>query len=207
MDELVGMKLDDFLDATANRSPTPGGGAVAAAAGALSCAMARMVVAYSVNKKTSTEARDKIEPIAQQLQRADQLCRSLMDQDAAAYTKMTTAAKATKDNEDKRGEYQQAVLEAVGVPLQLAALSSTVLATLDTFKEYTNRYLVSDLGVAGVLALATCQAAAFSVRINIPELTNTEQRERIKADLQAVLSRAKLSADSVNAYAQEQIDD
>ncbi len=207
MAELASLTLDKFLDETANRTPTPGGGAVAAATGALSCAMARMVTAYSVNKNTEPSVREKIETFSQQLHRADQLFRSLIDQDAAAYANMTSAAKAAKEDESKRNQHQRTVLEAAGVPLQMAALAATVLTTLDSFKQHTNKYLVSDLGVAGVLALATSKAAAYSVRINIPEIADTKQRDQIRADLQGILSRAESSAASVEAYVQDQIDD
>ncbi len=37
-----------FLNATAEKQPTPGGGAVAAVAGALACAIGEMVLNYSV---------------------------------------------------------------------------------------------------------------------------------------------------------------
>ncbi len=207
MAELAGLTLDNFLDETASRTPTPGGGSVAAVAGALSCAMARMVTAYSVNKKTEPSVGELIESFAQQLHRADQLFRSLIDQDAAAYANMTAAAKAAKEDESKRSQHQQSVLEAAGVPLQMAALAATVLATLDVFKAHTNKYLVSDLGVASVLALATSKAAAYSVRINIPEIADTKQRDRVRADLQAILLRAESSATSIEAYVQDQIDD
>jgi len=207
MTELASLTLDDFLDQTASRTPTPGGGGVAAATGALSCAMARMVIAYSVNKNTEPNASAQIETFAQQLQRADELFRSLIDQDAAAYASMTAVAKAAKKDESKRSQHQQTVLEAAGVPLQMAALAATVLAALDSFKAYTNKYLVSDLGVASVLALATSQAAAYSVRINIPEIADTKQRGRVQADLHAILSRAESSAASVEAYVQNKIGD
>ena len=43
--------LADFLDATAARQPTPGGGAVTALAGVLAAAIGEMVLNYSVGKK------------------------------------------------------------------------------------------------------------------------------------------------------------
>ena len=43
--------IDAFLSATAAKQPTPGGGSVAALAGALSSAIGEMVLSYSIGKK------------------------------------------------------------------------------------------------------------------------------------------------------------
>ena len=45
------LTLDQFLDSVAAKTPAPGGGAVASAVGALSAALAGMVVSYSTGKK------------------------------------------------------------------------------------------------------------------------------------------------------------
>ena len=43
--------LNDFLTALAAKQPAPGGGSVAALAGALAAAMGEMVLNYSIGKK------------------------------------------------------------------------------------------------------------------------------------------------------------
>ena len=44
--------LNDFLNAAAAKQPAPGGGSVAALAGALAASMGEMVLNYSVGKKS-----------------------------------------------------------------------------------------------------------------------------------------------------------
>lgn len=190
MDDFASLSIHDFLDATAKRAAVPGGGAVAAVAGALACAMARMVTAYSIGKKTPDEARTEIEKVGKRLAGVDNLFRALMTQDAEAYAAMTAAAKARRsDSESTAKTYQDAVLAAISVPMEMAALASDTLGTLDSFKTMANRHLMSDLGVAAVLADATARTAAYSVRINLNELSTSELRIRIENELDTTLAR------------------
>jgi formiminotetrahydrofolate cyclodeaminase len=50
-----------FLDAAAAKQPTPGGGSIAALAGALAASMGEMVLNYSVNKKDLQSHRRELE--------------------------------------------------------------------------------------------------------------------------------------------------
>jgi len=201
MSDLASKSFSSLLDAIGQRSPSPGGGAVASAAGALSCAMARMVVAYSIKKSTPDAARKEYQAVLEGFARTDRLLRALMEQDAQAYEAMTAAGAARKDDDEaSTAAYREAVLRAIGVPMEMAALAVDALHTMDQFKESANRYLVSDLGVAAVLAHATAQAAAFSVRINLKELADSELRTRIASDLERTLARCQEHRDAVQAY-------
>ena len=162
MDDLTALSVDRFLDAVAERTPIPGGGGVTAAAGALSCAMGRMVAAYSVQKQTDPAVRARVESVAQRLRNADELFRALVTRDAEVYTRMTAAAKKAREDPGARGNYTEAIVAAIGVPLQMAALAADALSAMDECKTAVNRYLLSDLGVAGVLAEATARAAGHS---------------------------------------------
>jgi formiminotetrahydrofolate cyclodeaminase len=193
--------LSEFLDAIATRSPTPGGGAVAAAAGALSCAMAQMVTAYSVKKNSPDDVRSKCETARERLGRADGLFRALIMQDAQAYENMTKLGKERRDGEaTTQTAYHDAVLRAISVPMEMAALAADALDTLDEFKESANRYLVSDLGVAAVLANATAEAAGYSVRINLMELTDAGLKNRITHDLGETLARCRRRDESIRSF-------
>ncbi len=201
MEDLASLSVHKFLDATAKRMPVPGGGAVAALSGALSSAMARMVAAYSIGKNTSEEVRPKIEEVSKRLNRADHLFRALMTQDAEAYASMTAAAKARREeSESGSKDYQDAVLAAIGVPMEMAALAADTLETLDSFKTMASRHLISDLGVATVLAEATAQTAAYSVRINLRELATSDLRLKIEADLDKTLNRCAAGRDSLERF-------
>ena len=200
MDDLTALPFDKFLDQLADRTPTPGGGAVAAAAGALSCAMARMVAAYSIKKNTDADTRHRIETFAMRLRRADGLLRALVTQDGEAYTKMTTAAKAAKKDPAVGNAYAEAVMSAISVPMEIAALASEALATMDEFKALANPYLLSDLGVAAVLAESTAQAARYSVLINARELADEAARVRVTTEINEAVSHSARLRETVESF-------
>ena len=200
MDDLTELSVESFLDEVADRTPTPGGGAVAALAGGLACAMARMVAAYSVSKDTEGPVPSQVEAAATALHRADQLIRALITQDAVAYLEMTGAAKAARADPAKKPAYGRAVLAAVAVPMELAAVASHALSTMDDLKGVASRYLLSDLGIAAVLTCATARAARYTVRINAPELADKTTRTRILAEIDQIVDHCEGLRASIEAF-------
>src|SRR5262245_33046677 len=85
MTGLASLTLHDFLAQVGAKTPAPGGGAVASAAGAIAAALAKMVVSYSIGKKSLAEHQPMLQQAAGSLERASALLLALADEDAAAY--------------------------------------------------------------------------------------------------------------------------
>lgn len=205
MEDFTERTLGAFLDGVAARTPTPGGGGVAATAGALACSMARMVAAYSIGKRTKPEDRARIEGISAKLADADRLMRELITADAAAYTEMTGAGKERDAGSDGESRYAQTVLTAIGVPMEMAAIASNALTQMDELKSIASKYLVSDLGVAAVLAGGCARAARYSVRINAPEIADRGTRERLTANIDRIVEHCHLLETSVEQTVDERL--
>jgi len=200
MKDLAELTLDGFLDRVAERTPTPGGGSVAALAGALSCAMARMVTAYSVGKKTDEARRVRVDSMACRLKLADDLLRALVTRDGLAYSEMTAARESLEKGAMDRAGFDQAVLNAIAVPMELATAAAAALKAMDELKDDASRYLLSDLGVAAVLADAAGEAAAYTIRVNAGELADARLRSRILTDLEQTLQHGTAHRNSVETY-------
>lgn len=200
MQELTKLAIDDFLDQTAGRSPTPGGGSVTGVAGALACALARMVSAYSL-RSTQTET------IAVQLYRVDQLLRALVTQDAVAYQEMTAEGKVARDNPKAQAAYQEAVLAAVAVPLEMAALVSNATAAMDELKSLANPSLTSDLAIAAVLAEATARAARYTALINLRELDDQNRRSHIRKEIDNIVAHCADHRQSIERFVCDRLED
>ncbi len=211
MDDLTKLSLDSFLDKVGERTPAPGGGSVTGMAGALACALARMVGAYSTGKKTEPALRTRVEATAVQLHRADQLLRALITQDAIAYLNMTAASRSSAsgksgDASSAQTTYNDAVLAAAAVPMEIAAIASNVLATLDEFKDAASRYLLSDLAVSAILADAAARAARYTVHVNARELRDAAMRERLYSEIDDILKHCARFRESIEAYACEHLE-
>jgi len=200
MDDWTKRSVDEFLDAVAKRTPTPGGGSVAGAAGALACALARMVADYSMGKNTEPSVRDKTEVVINRLRGADEILRGLVTQDAVAYSAMTAAGKADRANPASKPAYQEAVLEAVAIPLETAAAASHALAVMDELKDVANRHLLSDLAVSAVLAEAAARAAWYMVAVNLPELTDAATRTKLQGNIAETIRHCEVYRRSIEAF-------
>lgn len=210
MDDFAKLGVDDLLDQVADRTPTPGGGGVTALAGALACALARMVAAYSVNKKTEPGVRTQIEEMGTHLHRADQLLRALITRDAEAYAAMTEAGANCKAHSPPSPAaevaYGEAVLAAAAVPMEIAAVASNALATMDKGKLVVSRYILSDLAIAAILADATAQASAYTVRVNAREVANGETKARLLENIDEIIRHCAVHRESIEVFVSGQIE-
>ena len=178
--------FDAFLGSVASKTPAPGGGAVASAVGALSAALAGMVVAYSVGKKNLAEHQQLLDETTHRLERARALMLGLAAEDMASYTVLNELGKLPETDARRAAEYLPALRTAVQIPMAVVAASVDLLRLFDTLATRTNRYLRSDLGIAAVLADATARSSRWNVLINSRELP-ADERSRVEAELGRML--------------------
>ena len=182
--------IHDFLNATAAKQPTPGGGSVTALAGALAAAMGEMVLHYSVGKKDLAAHQDDLKTGLAELTRARALLLGLMVEDQVAYEALTAARKLPASAPNRQNELDVALLACIRIPQAMGATALAILAEADRLVDKVNHHLLSDLAVCCELAMATVRSAGYNVRVNLPELTDPRDRERIQGDADHLLSRA-----------------
>jgi len=181
--------IEDYLDRVAQRSPTPGGGSVAALVGSLGCALARMVGEYSATGVTEKNQTSDWVTARETLHRADSLFRALITKDIEAYTALRAAGKQAKSDTAGRAAYQDAIVSAAAVPLELAAIAAEALECLDERKDTANPHLTSDLAAAAVILDAAARAAYYLVYVNARELSDEKLRRKLESDIEQVLAR------------------
>jgi len=76
--------IDAFLIGTAAKQPAPGGGSVAALAGALSAAMGQMVLSYSIGRKDLLPFDAELKQAAHGFEQAREVLLRLMVEDQEA---------------------------------------------------------------------------------------------------------------------------
>ena len=95
-------RIDRFLATLASDSPTPGGGAVAALAGAAGAALIEMVCNLTIDKKNYEDAWGRMRDIRGQAERARGELVTLADRDATAFDGVMEAFRMPKDTEERR---------------------------------------------------------------------------------------------------------
>ncbi len=206
MHDLTNLRFDELLRRVAEKVPSPGGGSVAGAASALACALGQMVTSYSVGSKTDAQTRERVEAALISLHRLEQIARALVTQDAVAYEAMMTASKRRGESDAAARAYQEAVLAAVAVPMEIAAVSSRALTTMDEMKEGANRYLLSDLAIAAVLADATARSARYLVQLNATELTDNGRQTAVLAEIDKAVRRCDAHRGAIEAFVCERLE-
>ena len=183
---LADLSLNDFLARLASAAPTPGGGSVAALTGALAAGLGHMACALTVGKPKFADVEPQVRELATRLQRAADMLRQLIDEDAAAYAELNAAFKLDKSEPTRKRRLGQAAVLAAGVPLETAPISRKVLGDLERLAPIANPNLRSDVEAAKHLARAAMHAAAANVRVNLPFMA-AEAAEQIEAELEQLL--------------------
>ncbi|MCO5191176.1 MAG: glutamate formimidoyltransferase [Anaerolineae bacterium] len=194
--------LFDFIDATAKSTPTPGGGSVAAVAGALGAALAQMVAGLTTGRKRYKDVHDAAEAIRSQ---ADVLRKRLTDaiaEDAAAFEQVMTVMKDKLQSAETRDALlEDATIHAAEVPLRVARLSRDVARLALEIAKIGNVNAVTD-GAAGVfMAQAAVRAAGLNVRINATGVKNRELVAGWLSELEALEGEVASLAELASAEA------
>jgi glutamate formiminotransferase/formiminotetrahydrofolate cyclodeaminase len=183
-----------FLDATAAGSATPGGGAVAALAGALSAALTGMVARLTIGKKKYAEFDAQMKDTAA---RADQLRSQLtqsIDADSAAFEVVMASMKLPKETVEQQTERQRqiqiAMQHATDVPLTAARCCLEILSLVHEVASHGNVNAASDAASAAFMARAAIDAAGMNVRINAAALDDKVAAKQSVEDLRSVQAQA-----------------
>ncbi|HUJ75748.1 MAG TPA: cyclodeaminase/cyclohydrolase family protein [bacterium] len=208
--KLTELTLEKFLCELGSASPTPGGGSVAALAGALAAALCRMVSVLTVEKESLKDSWREMEKVGQESARLEGRLRELVDQDTQAFRKVMDARKLPKATEPERQVRSRAIQEAA------LASASVPLETLETLRELSilalsaadkgNPACVTDAGSASQMIKAGAISAAYNVRVNLPSVGSSVAREELRARtakvLQEVMDESQRTENIVDARLQ-----
>jgi glutamate formiminotransferase/formiminotetrahydrofolate cyclodeaminase len=192
----------DFVDEVSRDTPAPGGGSVAALAGALGGALAGMVANLSVGKGEFDEHYETLCSIAERAQQVkDDLVRGV-DEDTQAFDKVIDAMRMPKDTEDERAERARAMEEgykvATRVPLSTVESCRDALRLCKEMSELADPEMVSDVGTGAHMAQAGAHAAAYNVRINLRHISDQTFVDEMRSGVAALLEQcSELAAAAV----------
>ena len=177
-DELVTLRVDNFVDEVSRESPAPGGGSIAALAGALGAALASMVSNLSIGKRGSEEVEEDLKPVADKVQEIKEALVRAVDEDTNAFNAYMDArrlpAKTEREKKIKIQALQNGLKEAVAVPLRTAQLSAEVIDLAAIAVEKGNINSVTDAGVGAHIAYTGVKGGVFNVLINLNEIEDKQ---------------------------------
>jgi formiminotetrahydrofolate cyclodeaminase len=190
MPDLADLRFSDLLASISAKSPSPGGGAVACASGALAAALADMVVAYSLGKKSLAAHQGELEKASGALKTAQGILLRLGDEDALAFPLVNELMKLPESDPRRMREYLPAVQASIQVPMAAIAACDDLLRLCERLAPITNPHLHSDLAVAAVLFESAARASRWNVVVNAALLPDAGARERTIAEADKSISDA-----------------
>ena len=187
--DLLSMTVRQFVVATAGKAPTPGGGSVAGAVGALGVALGEMALNFSIGKKKYADHAETHQHILERLGRAREMFQQLVADDVAAFTTYQEASRLD-DGPEKDQAMEIATAAAINVPRETAKLAVAVLGDLETLAPICNKWLISDLVAGAALCEAVCRLCDYNVRINTQNVSDRDAAGQLRSGSTADLDAA-----------------
>ncbi|MEJ5349324.1 MAG: cyclodeaminase/cyclohydrolase family protein [Desulfosoma sp.] len=196
--DLNRLTVAEFLEELASSKPVPGGGSVAALAGALAAALTTMVARLTLAKEKFRDRHPLMAAVEKKAEKHRAAFQVLMQQDTEAYQAVVESIRLPRNTEEERDRrdaaMQHAFREAARVPLE-------TLLTLDRMMEDAleavqsgNPSAVSDAGAAVQMISAAARIAAYNVWINLSSIQDVAFRKDVEQKVQAALDRVQARA-------------
>lgn len=184
--------LSKYLDDAASGKSTPGGGSVAALAGALGAALNSMVCNFTVGKKKYKDVEAEVSEILSKSEEMRAKLTEFVQADTEAYSKVSSAYKMPKKTKEQKKErtktIQKALKGALEVPLEAVKCCHEVLKLNQPLVEKGNPNLISDVGVSVSLAWAAMESAALNVEINIAWIKDEDFCDEVRQTMDPLIS-------------------
>ncbi len=182
---LASKTLGAFADEVSRDTPAPGGGSIAALAGALGAGLASMVANLTQGKAATPEAEAECLGIAEAAQALkDELLRAV-DADTEAFNAYMEARRLPQGTPAQKAAREAAMLEglkaAAAVPLRTAQASLDVLRLAGAVARAGNPASLSDALVGAQTAFAGLRGGLWNVRINLKDIADPAYRADMEA--------------------------
>ncbi len=201
--------LTAFLDDLASSSPAPGGGAVAALAGALGAALTVMVCNLTIGKKKYADVEEELKPVRTSAEELRTTFTQLVERDTLAFSKVMEAYGLPKDTDPQKALRSAAITEATKeaalVPLEVMKHCIDALALAQQVASKGNANSISDAGVSALMLHAACEGAALNVKVNLAALSDSDFVGWKLDEVGSLLSTSRMMLEEIQSIVEERM--
>jgi len=206
---LVEMKLTDFIDEVSRESPAPGGGSIAALAGALGISLSSMVSNLTANKRGSEDVDEVLNKAAEECQEIKFALLKAIDDDTNAFNAYMDARRLpNKTDEEKkiREDAMQAGLkQAVMVPLNTAKQSFRAIEIAEDVAKNGNPNSITDVGVGAQSAYTGVLGGIYNVLINLKDIIDQKFVDEMKKTCVELKANARKKLNDVLSFVESKL--
>jgi len=208
-DALVEMKVTDFVDEVSRESPAPGGGSIAALAGALGASLSSMVSNLTANKRGSEKADDILNDAAIKCQAIKNALVKAVDDDTNAFNAYMDARRLpNKTDDDKKAReeaMQKGLKQAVFIPLNTAKLSLQAIEIAESVAKNSNPNSITDVGVGAQSAYTGVLGGIYNVLINLKDIKDDKFNDEMRKSCAELKEKAKKKLEDVLEFVESKL--
>ncbi len=201
--------IQAFLDKLASSSPAPGGGSVAALAGALGAALTSMVCNLTIGKKRYASVEARMKTICTASEELRGKFTALVQKDTSAFNKVMEAYGLPKDTDDQKAlraaAVEAATKEATLIPLEVMKHCIDGHALAQEVAALGNENSVSDAGVSALMLHAACESAALNVRINLNGISDGDFVGWKNEELDSLLKTSRVMLEETQGIVEQKV--
>lgn len=206
---LVSLSVAALADEVSRDTPAPGGGSLAALAGALAAALASMVAALTQGRGAASEVDAEMTAISVDAQRVKDELLAAVDADTDAFTAFLQARRLPQRTAEERAAREAALQEglkvAIEVPLRSARASLAAMRLADRAARGGLPASVTDGGVGVQLGFAGVRGATWNALVNLRDLTDAAYVAAVRAECDALVAEASELAEGTGAFVAERL--
>jgi formiminotetrahydrofolate cyclodeaminase len=199
--EIKDKTLQQFLDELASKTPTPGGGSVAAVMGAQSAALTSMVCNLTIGKPKYIEVESDMQALLQKSELLREQLTGMIKADIDVFNRLMATYALPKETDEQKSArsaaIQSALHEATEIPLVCARSCAEAIELSRIAAEKGNIAAISDAGVAAMAANSGLKSAALNVHINVAGLKDRDFANKKLAELEAISNGIDVAVEQI----------
>lgn len=199
--KLVQASCVGFVDETFSKAPVPGGGGVAALAGALGIALGGMVCNLTTGKKKYAQYEEDIQRIMKEAEALKSRLLELIDEDAENFYPLSKAYGLPKNTEEekkiKEETLQKCLKVAIQGPVDIIKVCYASIKLQEELADKGSMLAISDVGCGVLLLKGAMQSGWLNVVINLNSITDEQYVADLRAELVPLMEEGCRICDEV----------
>ncbi|MBR6724035.1 MAG: cyclodeaminase/cyclohydrolase family protein [Erysipelotrichaceae bacterium] len=192
------LTLKQFSEAVSSKDPTPGGGGVSAAVGALAASLGEMVTNLTFGKKKYLEYTFELTDIRKELEILRINMLGCINKDAQAFEPLAKVYALPKDSEGYEEKMEECLRKAAEPPFLILKYAARIIELDERLGQIGSKLAVSDAATSVMLAHGVLYAAYVNVLVNTRLMKDRDQANYLNEESVKILDEYSVMA--LNIY-------
>ena len=192
------LTLKQFSEAVSSKDPTPGGGGVSAAVGALAASLGEMVTNLTFGKKKYLEYTFELTDIRKELEILRINLLGCINKDAQAFEPLAKVYALPKDSEGYEEKMEECLRKAAEPPFLILKYAARIIELDERLGQIGSKLAVSDAATSVMLAHGVLYAAYVNVLVNTRLMKDRNQADYLNEESVKILDEYSVMA--LNIY-------